>query len=385
MDFYDLYNFLEDEFDDDLLLLLQHQQQGGSRPGKAPNRFRGNSPFLSDYFGERPLFSEQDFRRRYRMRKSLFQKIVNDAMAFDPYFQQKMDAFGIPGIHPYVKVGSSLHMMAYNSPADALEEYFRLAESTAMESFERFINFIVIEYGPVYLGQLSPEELERLLQEQQQRGLPGCYGSLDCTHFRWSGCPTAFHGSYLDRNKVISINAEAVAGKDGRFSHAFIGSPGSLNDINVLGRSTFLNHHASLPHVAYSLQTDNGLLTFQEPYVLVDGIYPNFRCLVSAAGDQHVERQAIFQQHHESVRKDVERAFGMLKKRFPILNDIRLHRHEVVLTLIKACFILHNMIIEDERGQDLEDILATLPDDAPFIVQRQRVYLDDWRESRLVV
>jgi hypothetical protein len=53
----------------------------------------------------------------------------------------------------------------------------------------------------------------------------------------------------------------------------------------------------------------------------------------------------------ESLRKDVERAFGVLQACFAIVcqtargwSKLTLHK------IMKACIILHNMIVEDEQG-----------------------------------
>ncbi|CDH61462.1 predicted protein [Lichtheimia corymbifera JMRC:FSU:9682] len=59
----------------------------------------------------------------------------------------------------------------------------------------------------------------------------------------------------------------------------------------------------------------------------------------------------------EGARKDVERAFGVLQKRFAIVrNPARLSKHRDVITVMRGCIILHNMIIEDERAEPVEDL-----------------------------
>lgn len=58
----------------------------------------------------------------------------------------------------------------------------------------------------------------------------------------------------------------------------------------------------------------------------------------------------------EAVRKDVERAFGVLQARFHIVSSpCRLWEQTDMKTVMKACLILHNMIIEDEKAADLDE------------------------------
>ena len=48
----------------------------------------------SDYFADAPLHGEKTFRRRYRMSRKLFLRIVNSIREFDSYFKCKMDCTG---------------------------------------------------------------------------------------------------------------------------------------------------------------------------------------------------------------------------------------------------------------------------------------------------
>ena len=52
----------------------------------------------------------------------------------------------------------------------------------------------------------------------------------------------------------------------------------------------------------------------------------------------------------EAVRKDVKRTFGVLQARFAIIaNSSRLWGTQDMAMVMRACIILHNMIVQDER------------------------------------
>jgi len=80
----------------------------------------------------------------------------------------------------------------------------------------------------------------------------------------------------------------------------------------------------------------------------------------------------------EGARKDVERAFGVLQARFEILkNPIRQWDLGTIEDIMMACIILHNMIIEDEKGLSLEPFV-----DWGLLVERVRHPLS-FRELQL--
>uniref|UniRef100_A0A0D3AD44 Uncharacterized protein n=1 Tax=Brassica oleracea var. oleracea TaxID=109376 RepID=A0A0D3AD44_BRAOL len=57
-----------------------------------------------------------------------------------------------------------------------------------------------------------------------------------------------------------------------------------------------------------------------------------------------------WKEHQEAARKDVERAFGVLQARFAIVrNPALLWEKEKISNIIRACIILHNMIVEEEQ------------------------------------
>ena len=63
-------------------------------------------------------------------------------------------------------------------------------------------------------------------------------------------------------------------------------------------------------------------------------------------------KRKLFAKAQEAYRKDVECAFEVLQARFAIVRGpARFFYQETLQDIIKACIILHNMIIEDERDE----------------------------------
>jgi hypothetical protein len=62
-----------------------------------------------------------------------------------------------------------------------------------------------------------------------------------------------------------------------------------------------------------------------------------------------------------SVRKDIECDFDLLKKRFNILDVTgRSYSQRTLDLIMRACIILHNMIIDDKRDDGYDNNYHTV-------------------------
>ena len=192
----------------------------GSVRGRRPNKHRdfrsGLRAILRDYSGldgSPPVYDEADFERRFRVPRSVFLRIYHAARGL-PFFAQRINATGRPQAHPLQKVVAAFRVIAYGETPGRTYEYVRLSASTIAMSIRELLRFIVEEFGPAYLRPPTPAELERILELNAQRRLPGCTGSLDCSHWEWSKCPKAFAGMYQSRHGERSVVMETVCDED---------------------------------------------------------------------------------------------------------------------------------------------------------------------------
>nr|XP_051212106.1 uncharacterized protein LOC127329666 [Lolium perenne] len=96
-------------------------------------------------------------------------------------------------------------------------------------------------------------------------------------------------------------------------------------------------------------------------YYLADGIYPSWPVFMKGITLPQSEKHRLFTAAQSSWRKDVECAFGVLKARFNILAvPGRSYSRRTLGLIMRACVILHNMIIDDERDTNLENIYETV-------------------------
>ncbi|XP_028055730.1 uncharacterized protein LOC114259902 [Camellia sinensis] len=234
------------------LSLNQPTRHVGSTSGRRYiicERVEGNEQIYIDYFEDNPVYSEEYFRRCFRMRRSLFVSILHDIQEVNTYFIQTRDATGAPGLSGVQNMIVALWILHYGVPTDAVDEYIRIGENIA-----------------------------RLLQEGEQCKFPRMLGSLDCMHWRWDKCPTIQAGAYTRHYHKPTVVVEAVATCDLWIWHAFFGMPGSLNDIIVLDWSPLFAKltRGRAPTTNYTINNHR----YTMGYYLADGIYPRWATIV---------------------------------------------------------------------------------------------------------
>ncbi|XP_075654933.1 uncharacterized protein LOC142625116 [Castanea sativa] len=204
-------------------------------------------------------------------------------------------------------ITAALRMLAYRVTADFMDEYMRIGETTAIETLKKFVKAVVDIFSKEYLRAPNNEDIARLLANGERHGFPGMLGSIDCMHWKWKNCPTA----WKERSPIFSELEQGHA-----------------------------------PAINYSINVHE----YTMGYYLADGIYPKWSTFVKTIPSPRGHKQKLFAKAQEANRKDVERAFGVLQARFAIVRGpAKFFYSETLQDIMKAYVILHNMIIEDER------------------------------------
>ncbi|CAN0920676.1 Protein ANTAGONIST OF LIKE HETEROCHROMATIN PROTEIN 1 [Linum grandiflorum] len=290
---------------------------------------------------------------------ALFRRILTGVVGADPTFLRRRDAVGHWSISPEVKITLALRMLASGCTADSLDEYFQLGESTALDILKKFCTAIVNVYGVEYLREPTREDLEKLLAKASQRGFPGMIGSIDCMHWEWRNCPTGWAGQYTGHAHRPRVVLEAVAGYNTWIWHAYFGTAGSLNNINIIGQSPVFDRilNGSTPSLRFKVNES----WYDTCYYLADGIYPAWSTLVKTIANPTDNKEALFAERQEGYRKDVEKAFGISQARWAIVrNPARSWDVPSLKNIMLTCIILHNMIVEDEQVNEFDEMRGDL-------------------------
>jgi hypothetical protein len=241
---------------------------------------------------------------------------------------------------------------------------------------------------------VEEEELRKVMYVYEKKGIPGCAGSIDCVHLIWDKCPAGMHSTCKGKGSYPTLAFQVIASHTRKILSVSQYFWGTINDKTIAMSDETVNSfrrkgpsgssHADrrwrTSHSTASInsinQTSDNIVYFRTVndnvvlaehrglYFICDGGYNTFPCLICPYKHQppgtNIEK---WSKQIESVRKDVECTFGILKKRFLILKHaLRIHDPQKIERVFVTCCVLHNMLLEydgldDKWIEDDEDIM----------------------------
>jgi hypothetical protein len=331
---------------------------------------RKNNPFKERRFYEREQFKDSFwfkfmkrdltdinskdgrlFRLRFTVPYQVFTQILYFAELWFPQRERHICGYELAPV--YLKLLGTLRMLGKGCSWDLLYELSGVSAEVHRNWTLSFIDKFSKELYPVYVhGPRNSEEIDSVTSLYAACGFPGCVGSTDCVHIRWDFCPSLWFSSFKNgKNSYASIAYEMTVDHSKRFQASTIGHYGTTSDKTIVKFDGFVNevrYGDMYTQAEFKLQsTDNTWLKEKGLYLLVDGGYHKWRIMQCPMKHTNEEDQSRWSEFAESVRKDVECAFGILKKRYQILkNAITWHRKSDIDNAVFTCVILHNMLHE---------------------------------------
>ncbi|POM57894.1 Transposon protein [Phytophthora palmivora] len=136
------------------------------------------------------------------MRRSLYLRIVRCVEIQDCYFQQRPDATGKMDVSALRKCTAAVRQLAYGMPADVVDGYVRIGESTAIKSLMRFCAAVIAVFENQYLRTPTEFDVQQLYAMHKKRGLHA---------LELEKLSTAWAGQYKYKEDSPTIVLEAVA------------------------------------------------------------------------------------------------------------------------------------------------------------------------------
>ncbi|KAJ8442829.1 hypothetical protein Cgig2_016295 [Carnegiea gigantea] len=188
----------------------------------------------------KPEFSEEEFRKWFRMGKSTFELIceeLNSVVA-------KEDTALRAAIPVKQRVAVCIYKLATGEPLRLVANRFGLGVSTCHKFIVEVCAEIKSVLMPKYLGWPNEDSLSRIKAEFESiSGIPNVVGSMYTTHvpiIAPKSTVSAYinkHHTQMNHKTSYSVTMQGVVDPKGVFTDVCIGWPGSMHDDKVLENS----------------------------------------------------------------------------------------------------------------------------------------------------
>lgn len=284
------------------------------------------------------------------------------------------------------KLGIFLAVVVKDQSYRYLREQFQHSTRTLHRAFHEILTIL---RKNLYLQVVRPPVDEVPLRISTSKTdspfFDECRGAVDGTHIPISigrnavkpGEKLPVKSAWRSRKGYCSQNVFACVDFDLNFRFVLAGWEGSAHDARVFRNACFKGFKAPAPNTYFL--ADGG-------YSSMDGLllvpYQKTRYHLSewdVNGRNPKTPQELFNLRHSSLRMAVERAFGVLKRRFKILRGARFgFSIRTQVFIVYACIALHNWL--NGQGADV-DAEAKEAEEDGLISEGDLVMEDGWRSG----
>jgi nuclease HARBI1 len=340
------------------LLFSSSDDSDGDQEPRRKKVFRPRINFSFD--------SESQFLERFRIGTEEFEFVLS---LVGPHLQHRSNKN--KALAPNHQLLTALHWLGNGGQYHGVADMHGLSKATVCRAIGRVISAINKHIFHVVVKW--PEKCDEIaIQFLKKGGFPLVCGCVDGTLINIDA-PHENEASFVDRHGNHSLNCMMVCGPDYAFYFVSARWPGSVHDARVLRNSSLatkfesgwrpfsdavlLGNQLILHYLIRIIQFLFHLTQFagDSAYGLKDWLIPT----LCRNPDDQVEQR--FNVCHKSTRSFIERAYGILKERFPCLNCLRV-QPKFAGEIVNACTALHNIASKDDfeyngGGQDVNETI----------------------------
>lgn len=233
------------------------------------------------------------------------------------------------------------------------------------------------QYGTFVKLPSTKEAIADVMKDYIDMGLPGMVGSMDGTVIPVMATFSERMQHIGHKSNCTGVNVAFLVAHNRQILHVTPPYPATFVDSIIQKMDYSVNQVKNDPlYTEYPVSfrdSEGNIIHSKGTTLLVDGGYPSHK--VFQTGGRHYTNfsEGVYCSHLESVRKDVECTFGVLKSRFRILKyGMRIANRDTVNCVIATCAGLHNeLLIHDGRGVfhnyvQLDEDLNNIDEDLQF-------------------
>ncbi|KAL8492702.1 hypothetical protein ACS0TY_024050 [Phlomoides rotata] len=338
----------EDSSDDEVInrfmldILIPNYCMHRERIPQNISRLTGN-----DWVGELLMGPDTTFYYNARMTKLCFYALIEELLTRGVMRQDSRARVSmIEKVIMFTRTVSMHHRQRDTS------HRFQHSLSTINRALHEVVDALV-SLAPVFITppNVSETPTQVLNDPRFYPYFEGVIGAMDGTLIPAAvraDCQSAFRS----RKGTISQNVLAICDFNLMFTYVYAGWEGSASDAHVLSNAMISGQNFPWPNEGKYYLVDAGFTNygrFLAPYRQTRYHLNEFRSSGMAARTP-VE---LFNHRHSSLRNAIERCFGLLKSRFPMLKwGMPPYTMDRQVKIVIACCVLHNFIrrfgMEDE-------------------------------------
>ncbi|XP_063436630.1 putative nuclease HARBI1 [Mytilus trossulus] len=285
-----------------------------------------------------PEYSNEEFRRRFRMNKETFLVLVEQLRGSRNYKTISLEK----------QVLIFLKYVSSQMTLQAIADYFGVCEYSVFQIVKCLANVICEKLLAQYIRWPSNNQVQENVQKFSQKGFPGVIGAIDGTHIPIRA-PKEYHENYINRKSFHSIILQGICDHNMHFLDVFSGWPGSVHDSRVFKNSLIFN----------KFENDSANMFFGNSHLLGDSAYGLQNWLMTPYKDYGnlTRNQRKYNFVHSSTRMVIEHAFGALKGRFRRLKYLDILDIQKAVEVSLSCCVLHELCLSthDDMTEYIEE------------------------------
>lgn len=367
-----------DGYDDDATASPKEKRKRKRRVWESVNDSSLAKELDHPHVADEATLEGKAFVTRTRVPYAAFLELVQLFRHHQWYDEERRDALGRRCHRLDLLICASLRYLAYNTSFDLSAHMAGMGRATFASFFNDIFVPSIAGHNRYFIRMPETKaELDVVHLPYAAEGFPGCLGSIDAVHVDWICCPAVERTNHTGKEKRPTRVYQCVASHSKKFLSVSRGFPGSQNDlftsrrdkgiaaVNILPYIEGTPHSDYLHSFTYTLHTEEGKETRKGGYLLCDGGYHPWPCLVTAYKVPVTDDEQLWSRRQEGMRKDVECMFGILKKKFRILQaGVRNQTERNIDDIFLTCCCLYNLA-HKHKGWDEEINLEGSPEDVP--------------------
>lgn len=255
-------------------------------------------------------------------------------------------------------VMSALYILGHGAAFRSVRALTHICMSDIHKFFFVFLDAFMEMRGEYISLPENIAELNRITRCYEACGLPGACGSMDVVHIKWSACPTGDLNRAKGKEGYPTVAFQCITDFNRRILGVYGPQFGTFNDKHIvkIDQNVREIRKGWMKDVVWRYFTAEGEVREERGmYLICDNGYlrwPQSICPYEGANKATLE--GYFSTNLESVRKDVECTFGILKKRWRILNN-GLNYRDIgkCEKIFVACACLHNFLLDQMERTDV--------------------------------